>query len=154
LHYPSNRFKEKLARAARAPDGERARQLADAARQLADEFVNKIRKLDALLAAAATLPLKAPAQLDAARKEHLGQLRGLRDRLFAFMRMHGGYEEYPVAVGESVRKHGPALDDVSYVADARLRPNEIVRILEPGYVRRREDGRQELIRSPKVLVAR
>ena len=55
---------------------------------------------------------------------------------------------------DSVRQHGQVLDDVSYVSGPRLRPDEIVQILEPGYVRRREDGKQELIRSPKVLVAR
>lgn len=153
LHYPGTRFRQKAARAARLPADERDRQLREAARQLADEFVNKIRRLDALLPGIgnAALPPKGPAHVSA---QHREQLRAVRGRVFQIMRDHGGYEEYPVAVGDSVRKHGPVLDDVVYVANSRLRPDEIVHILEPGYVRRREDGRAELIRSPKVVVAR
>jgi len=157
LTYPSNRFRQKLLRVVQAAVTERSRLLAEAARQLADELVNKIRRFDALLPGVATtpLPFKGPARLNPEEKETLGrQLKALRDRLLAFMRAHGGYDEYPVAIGESVRKHGLALDNVSYVADARLRADEVVQILEPGYVRRREDGRQELIRSPRVVVAR
>jgi hypothetical protein len=157
LQYPGNRFRQKLLRAAQAPAEEQGLKVLEAARQLADEFVNKIRRLDALLpgSGACPAPSRGPGQLPLAVREQLGQkLKALRDRIFHVMRTYGGYEEYPVAVGDSVRKHGQVLDDVTYVSGPRLRPDEIVQVLEPGYVRRREDGKQELIRSPKVLVAR
>jgi hypothetical protein len=157
LQYPGSRFRQKALRAAQAPAEEQTGQIRDAARQLADEFVNKIRRLDALLpgVAASPAPFKGPARLSPQARDMLIQkLKELRDRVFHVMRAYGGYEEYPVAVGDSVRRHGQVLDDVTYVSGPRLRPDEIVQILEPGYVRRREDGKQELIRSPKVLVAR
>jgi hypothetical protein len=157
LHYPGNRFRQKLLRAGSVSGEEQQRLIGEAARQLADEFVNKIRRLDALLPGAGSCPppFKSPAHLAAGARAQLGQrLKALRDRVFQVMRTHGGYDEYPLAVGDSVRKHGQVLDDVTYVSGPRFRPDEIVHILEPGYVRRREDGRQELIRSPKVLVAR
>jgi hypothetical protein len=157
LQYPGNRFRQKLLRAAQAPAEDRGRKVLEAARQLADEFVNKIRRLDALLPGngACPPPFKGPAQFSPPAREQVGQkLKALRDRVFHVMQTYGGYEEYQVAVGDSVRKHGQVLDDVAYVSGPRLRPDEIVQILEPGYVRRREDGQQELIRSPKVLVAR
>jgi hypothetical protein len=157
LQYPGSRFRQKALRTAQAPAEEQASQIQDAARQLADEFVNKIRRLDALLPGVGPCPapFKGPAQLSPQTRDMLSQkLKELRDRVFHIMRAYGGYEEYPVVVGESVRRHGPVLDDVTYVSGPRLRPDEIVQILEPGYVRRREDGKQELIRSPKVLVAR
>ena len=157
LQYPGNRFRQKLLRAAQSPAEEQSRQILDAARQLADEFVNKIRRLDALLPGTGSCPpsFKGPNHLPQPAREQLMQkIKALRDRVFQVMLAHGGYEEYQVAVGDSVRKHGPVLDDVTYVSGPRLRPDEIVQILEPGYVRRREDGKQELIRSPKVLVAR
>src|SRR5262249_2552044 len=157
LQYPGNRFRQKVLRAAQAPAEDRGRKVLEAARQLADEFVNKIRRLDALLpgSGACPPPFKGPAQFAPPAREQVGQkLKALRDRVFHVMRAYGGYEEYQVAVGDSVRKHGQVLDDVMYISGPRLRPDEIVQILEPGYVRRREDGKQELIRSPKVLVAR
>jgi hypothetical protein len=157
LHYPGSRFRQKLLRAVSAPPDEQGRLIGEAARQLADEFVNRIRRLDALLPGAGAWPppFKGPAGLAPAAREQLAhKLKALRDRVFEVMRSHGGYDEYPVAVGDSVRKHGVVLDDVTYVSGPRLRPDEIVQVLEPGYVRRREDGQQELIRSPKVLVAR
>jgi hypothetical protein len=157
LQYPGNRFRQKLLRAAQAPAEDQGRKVLEAARQLADEFVNKIRRLDALLprSGACPPPFKGPAQFAPPAREQVGQkLKALRDRVFHVMRAYGGYEEYQVAIGDSVRQHGQVLDEVTYVSGPRLRPDEIVQILEPGYVRRREDGKQELIRSPKVLVAR
>jgi hypothetical protein len=157
LHYPGTRFRQKLLRAVKVPAEDQARLVRDAARQLADELVNKIRRLDALLPGTGSFPppFKGPGHLGPQAREQLGQkLKALRDRVLQIMRAYGGYDEYPVAVGDSVRRHGQVLDDVSYVSGPRLRPDEIVQILEPGYVRRREDGRQELIRSPRVLVAR
>ncbi|MCI0464164.1 MAG: hypothetical protein L0Z62_45095 [Gemmataceae bacterium] len=156
LHYPGSRFKQKLLRFGQVPAEEQGRLIREAARQLADEFVNKIRRLDALLPGVGSQPpVRGPAHLSAQVREQLAQqIKAVRDRVFQIMRAYGGYEEYPVAVGESVRKHGQVLDDVAYVSNPRLRPDEIVQILEPGYVRRREDGKQELIRSPRVLVAR
>jgi hypothetical protein len=153
LHYPASRFRQKLLRVATAPAEEQGRQVRAAARQLADELVNKIRRLDALLPGAGTCPPppRGPGSLAPLARE---QLKALRDRVFEVMRTYGGYDEYPIAVGDSVRKHGPVLDDVTYVSGPRFRPDEIVQILEPGYVRCREGGRQELIRSPRVLVAR
>jgi hypothetical protein len=156
LHYPGSRFKQKLLRIAGLATEEQGRLVREAARQLADEFVNKIRRLDALLPGVGNHPsVRGPSHLSTQARELLcQQIKAVRDRVFQIMRAYGGYDEYPVAVGESVRKHGQVLDDVAYVSNPRLRPDEIVQILEPGYVRRREDGKQELIRSPRVLVAR
>ena len=58
------------------------------------------------------------------------------------------------ALGDTVARHGAALEDVVFVATARHRPNVIFQILEPGYVRRRAGGRAEVIRSARVCAAR
>jgi hypothetical protein len=155
LHYPGGRFRQRLARASVAGDDERAGQIQDAARQLADEFLGKIRRLDALLASEGNCAAPGPGQAGAAPRAHLcRRLRAVRDRLFRVMQEHGGYEEYPVAVGDPARKHAQALEEVAYVSDPRRRPDEIVQVLEPGYLRRRGNGEPELIRPPKVVVAR
>jgi hypothetical protein len=148
LAYPVSRFRENLARAAGAPEQERGRLIEEAARQLADELMNKIRRLDALLAGGvAPGRPELPADL-------MTKLRALRERVFQVMAESGGYEECPLMVGDSIRRHTPSFVEVSYVSGPRYQADEIVQIVEPGYVRRRQDGQVELIRPAKVVVAR
>ncbi len=155
LHYPGKRFQEALVRAAKSEGEERSRVVKRAARELADEFVNKIRGFDALLPGKGNppLPFLAPAHFTGEGRDDLARkVRALRDRLFQVMQAYGNYAEHQAAVGESVRKYQDL--DIVFVSNTRGRQNEILQILLPGYVRRRGDGTSEPIRSPKVKVAR
>ncbi len=158
LHYPAERFRKSVLRAAAVALDEQTRLLRAAGRSLADDLVNKIRAFDALLPGKSSdgpLPPRAPVHLGPEERDRLcQQLRALRELLLAVMREHGGYDEYPVALGDTVAKHGAALEDVTFVATPRHRANVIFQILEPGYVRRREGGQAEVIRSPRVCAAR
>ena len=141
LHYPAERFKKSLLRTVAAAALEQERPVRVAGRALADDLMNKIRAFDALLPGKSSegpLPPRSPSQLPQADRETLGgHLRGLRDLVLAVMRDHGGYDEYPVALGDSLAKHGAALEEVTFVTTTRHRANVIFQILEPGYVRQR-----------------
>jgi hypothetical protein len=94
------------------------------------------------------LPPRGPAALSA-------QVHGVRDRLFAFMREHGKYLPYPIAIGDSTAKHGTRLRiNKELVPSRTVEQNCIARILQPGYKRLREGNKEEVVRYPEVCLAK
>jgi hypothetical protein len=119
----------------------------EVAAAVGDLLLDPLEQLDALLPAlgpAGPLPSEHPVAL-------VVPLQQLHDRIYDCMRRHGGYEYYAVSCGEPAGDH-PLLDILGQVRHAGMRSFCVVRIVQPGYERCR-DGRKELLRPPKVLVA-
>jgi hypothetical protein len=142
-------FRDRLVRASTAPASEADGYVRSILRTLMEELIANLVRLDQVLPGEGEdgrLPPRGPAALSA-------QVQAVRDRLFEFMARHGGYSRYPIEIGDSTTKHR-GLRVQGLVPSRRVEQNCIARIVLPGYVRVRDDGKQEVVRPPEVCLAK
>lgn len=106
-----------------------------AVEQLTDELLASLKSLDDLT-----------GEL---RQTKLRDVVEIREALFKYMQDHGGYEVYPVKVGDLSKVHHGKL---KCVGSKHTGESKVTRIVKPGYQRTR-NGVKELVESPQVELA-
>jgi hypothetical protein len=116
-------------------EGEWRQQLENRVPKWADENITVLRRLDELLSGKNEKGEDLTGPTDQSLLQELGRVR---NQLLQFISRYGGWEEYPVKVGDPVANHLGNLDPVG-VRGRTSGPAIVRAILHPGY-RRKRDG--------------